>query len=271
MAKQFVKKTVEEIRTLLRALNPRKLGSSADPIVMERTSMILTGRIEKGKDGDVEKFIHKTTLSEEAKKANPNLTPTRYFRIMKTNEVQEISAPGALIRTGRRPLADNLFERQQPILFDTLVRLLQEDKEKGGNYHFEKMTPDPQGNPRLRLKSPIMGAFVTLSVPAHKRVDANGKVLSGATKNIATGKFNQAAPIEFTQDTFFLHEHELDSLESIAISRYRKLVEPMLFEEVVITKSSAGDERKEVNAGAQPEGHDEHETEIPGAPDPLDM
>jgi len=236
MAKE--KLTVEQIRELLISRNPLKFGVNANPIIPQKTSFVLVGRmkIPAGGGEAKEQYMDITQLSEEAKKANPGLTTTRFIRVMKSDAVSDTIKPGETIHTARKPIADNLFERQQPMLFELLVRLLK-DKD---NEHFVKLEKDLAGNPRVKLKSPILGAFVVLNVPGYYKIDKDGKILMGSTKDISSGKFGDKKKQIFRTDTFFLAEHDIDRMEEIAIGRFQKLIEPMLAEEITVTLGESG-------------------------------
>jgi hypothetical protein len=240
MAKE--KLTVEQIRELLISRNPLKFGVNANPIVLQKTSFVLVGRMKTPAGGGdaKEQYMDITQLSDEAKKANPGLTTTRFIRIMKTDLVNETIKPGDVIHTARKPIADNLFERQQPMLFELLIRLLKDKNEDGSYKHFTKLEKDKAGNPQVKLTSPLLGAFITLNVPGYYKVDKDGKILMGSTKDISTNKFGDKKKQVFRSDVFFLAEHDIDRMEEIAIGRFQKLIEPMLAEEITVTLGEGG-------------------------------
>lgn len=266
MAKE--KLTVAQIRQLMQTLNPRKFGANADPFVPKRTKFILTGRIKDGAGGEKrEQYVDITTISEEAKKANPGLTTTRFLRILKTDDVPEVVNPTDVLHTARNPIPDNLFERSNPMLYETLVRLLKDKDDKGNYKYFVKLEADGAGNPRLKLTNPVMGVFVTINVPGHYKLDKDGKILSGSKKDISTNKFSPKEKIVFRTDTFFVFEHEIDRIEEICIGRYQKLIEPMLSEEVIVTLDEGGNIIKKdiaapLSAGAENEEHEEKEKTV---------
>jgi len=272
MAKE--KMTVEQIRSLLTRLNPKKFGANANPTVPGKTKFILTGIMRKGKDNkEVAQFQQTTVLSDEAKAANPNLTPTRYLRVMKTDDIQSVSNSTDVLRTGRRPLADNIFERQQPVLYNDIVSLLKKKTEVDGKVtyeHFEVMTPDDKGNPRIKLLNPVLGCFVSLNVPGHFKIGTDGKIMQASRKDLLTGKFSKPEKVVFREDKFFVYEHEIDSIEAIAIGRYQKLIEPMLAEEIIMTVDEGGniqrrEIQKHISAEAPDTGSDETPPELLGS------
>jgi hypothetical protein len=260
MAKQ--KLEVDQIRNLLHKLNPKKLGANADPVIPQKTKFILTGKKSQGANEEKKtQFTLTTKLSEEAKKANPGLTEGKYFRVLKTDDIKDVTSPDEVMHTGRRPVPDNIFERQQPIVFDQITRLLKvkftKDDEKneigkeGERKYFREMSDDPQGNPRVKMTNPILGAFITLNVPGHLRYTAAGKALQGARKDITSGTFGNPEKIVFRTMQFFVYEHDIDRVEEIAIGLFQRQVEPALVTEVKIEKIEGGLEiKKEINSGA---------------------
>lgn len=251
MAKQIL--TEMQIILLLTQLNPHRVGKDANPIIMGQNTFVLTGKKAQTADGvAVKQFVQVSKLSDEAKKANPGLTNGKYLRLTKTEQVKDVTTALDEIVAPRKPLADNLFENQNPLLFETLVALLkkkvnEENKAKhpnlklGDYIHFVEMEDDKEGNPRLKLLNPVKGAFVTINYPAHYRIDTKtGKELKGSAKDISTGSYKDAQKIVFRSLELFLFPADVEKLQSIAINRYQKLVEPMLAEEVVISTLKAG-------------------------------
>lgn len=233
--------TDSQVVRLLHEKNPRRFGPNADPLVETKTDFILTGRIKKNSAGnEVIVWLDKSNLTEEDLKANPNLKPSRYLRITRTDAVPDF-VPGQPFTIPRKPIAQNLFENENPLLFNTLVGLLKEKDKNGKLIHFKELENDANGNPMCKLISPVWGAFVTINWPAHKRLDANRKPLAVRRKNLMTGQYEaKATPVVFREDTFWLPSTSFDRLESIAIQRFRKFIEPLLLEEVSFKVNSAG-------------------------------
>jgi hypothetical protein len=251
MAKQIL--TEAQIIILLTMLNPMRIGKDANPIITTNNTFVLTGKKTKIQGGEeVASFVLNAVLTDAAKKANPNLVAGRYLRLMKTEQVKAVTTVNDAIEAARKPIADNLFENQNPMLFDTILTLLKKRSKVGDKVvyeHFEEMNPDRDGNPRLKLINPVKGAFLVLNMPPHFRVQTDGKILAGSRKDISTGEFRKAENIIFREMTLFLLPVEYDRLQSIAINRFQKLVEPMLSEEIVTTKLKAGVETsKEVTS-----------------------
>jgi hypothetical protein len=240
MAKQLLLEA--QILALLTFLNPLRIGKDANPLVATANTFVLTGKKVQVAGGEsIEQYTQMAVLSPEAKAANPNLVAGRYLRIMKTEQTKEVNTINDAIMAPRQPLADNLFENQNPLLFDTLISLLKKKDDKGNFIHFVKMEPDKDGNPRIKLLNPVGGAFVTLNMPPHYRVQSDGKVLSGASKDLATGTYKPASKIIFRKLVLFLFPAQFEELQSIAMNKFQKLVEPMLAEEIVMTTYKANE------------------------------
>jgi hypothetical protein len=246
----MAKLTEKEALDLLIEMNPLRLGKDANPIVEKKNQFILTGirKTIRGVEG-VEVFVQPTILTEKAKKANPGLMPGRYIRMTKTDMVKEIMSAEDDLRAGRKPVADNLFENQNPLLFSKLIKMLSEKDEKGAYKYFTKMPDDAKGNPVIILRNPVPGAFVTLNMPAHNRITPNGEILAGARKDLKSGEFGAKQDIVFHDVTIFLLPEEFDKLQSIALRKFQKEVEPMLAEEIIkITRIANKDIKREVKS-----------------------
>ena len=238
MAKE--KLTVEQIRSILKEKNPQRFGENANPLVPNKCKFILVGIMKDDTEGNkVERFVQVTKLSEEAKKANPGLTSTQYIRILKTDDVPEVVEATDTLRTARKPIPDNLFERQQPLVFEQIVRLL---KQKDGKEYkfFINMEKDGNGNPRLKLKNPVLGVFATLNVPGHYVRGTDGNFLTGARKDLGTNTFGKAEKIVMRTINMFLFEHDIEKFEEMAIGAFQRTVEPLLAEEVKISLDESG-------------------------------
>lgn len=232
-----IKATESEIRALLISMNPKILGPNADPLVPQRCKFILTGKMKQGEGGvEKEQYTLRSVLSPEAKAANPNLTPTNYLRVTKTDYMKPVSSPDDVIEVGRSPWADNLFENQQPELFADLVQRLKDSKDT----YFEPMPKDKNGLPRLKMKNPVLGAFIAIQVPGHYVIGTDGKPLTNSVKDISTGKFGAQSKTVMRELRLFLYPYQFQSLMSMAIARYQKQVEPMLAEEVTYKVNTAG-------------------------------
>lgn len=242
----MAKLTEKEVRDLLIEMNPLRLGVDANPIVEKKNQFIITGIRKQvpGKDGVVDVYVQLTKLSDKAKKANPGLVAGKYIRMTKTDMVKEILSASDDLRAGRKPIAENLFENQNPLLFSKIVKLLMEKDEKGNLTYFTKMPDDKNGNPVIMLKNPVPGAFITLNVPAHHKMSVTGEILAGSRKNIRTGEFEAPQEIVFHDITFFLLPEEFDRVESIALNKFQKEIEPMLAEEIVKSVRVANKEIK---------------------------
>jgi hypothetical protein len=230
--------TEEQILNLLIRLNPRRLGTDADPIIAVDNSFTFTGQKKKLPSGiEYESYVNPTVITPAGLAANPGLKPGRYMRIMKTNHVIMPTKPGEKFHAPRPPLAENLFENQNTELFAWFCSLL-----KDKDIWFIPMEPDRDGNPRIKLSTPVVGAFVTINYPAHYRVDKEGGKLSGSSRDLAGGKDKYMAreAIAFNSMTFFLFDYEFDNLQAKAINTYKKLIQPMLVKEVVVTELEGG-------------------------------
>lgn len=275
MAKQIL--TEMQIILLLTQLNPLRLGKDANPIITGPNTFVLTGKKVQVAGGEpVKQFVQVSKLTEEAKKANPGLTPGKYLRLTKTEQVKDITSALDEIVAPRKPLADNLFENQNPLLFETLVSLLKKKDAAGKYIHFTEMEDDREGNPRMKLINPVRGAFVTLNMPAHFRMDARtGKELAGSAKDISTNHFKEAQKIVFRTMELFLFPADIEKLQSIAINRFQKLVEPMLAEEIVTTTLKAGEViAKEVKSNTTTEKDletENHEDGLAVGPDGMPL
>jgi len=239
---QKTKATEAEIRQKLIELNPGLFGPAAHPLIPQKTKFILTGKVKVSSDNvEKDQFTLRTKLSDEAKKANPTLRDTNYLRIVKTDYVKTVTSPDEPIVVPRKAWADNLFENQQPEFFSDIIERLKE-KEKW----FEGMKKDDEGNPRLKMRNPVMGVFVAVQVPGHHVIGPDGKVLSNARKDISTGKFGEKSKTVMREMRMFIYDHQIPSLMSLAIAQYQKRVEPLLAEEVTYVVNTAGASERKV-------------------------
>lgn len=237
----MAKTTEAQIRAKLRELNPDLFGANKQPLVAQKIRFILTGKYNKDAAGNkVTQFTQISNPSEDAKKANPNLRASRYFRVTSTDYTKTITSPDDVISFGRKPWASNIFESQHPEAYSEIMRLLMEKKD-GEFVYFEKLPDDRDGNPVIRLRNPIWGNFLTVQVPGHYVVDARtGKPLEASPKNIATGKFEKPRPITMREMRIMLYDYQFNSAEALAMAQYQKLVEPMIAEEITYTVNTAG-------------------------------
>jgi hypothetical protein len=248
MAKQTF--TADEALDLLISMNPLRLGVNANPLVEKDNQFIITGKRKTIKGiPNVEAYVDMTKITEAGKAANPGLVAGRYIRMTKTDMTKEITSLTDKLRAGRKPVADNLFENQNPLLFSKLLQLLGQKDEKGNYTYFTRMPDDKNGNPVLILKIAVPGAFVTLNMPPHFKIDVEGKILAGARKDLRTQSYGSPESIVFNDVTLFLLPEEFERLQSKALNIFQKTVEPMLAKEIVkITRVAGKEVAKEVKA-----------------------
>lgn len=276
-----LKATEAQIRAKLRELNPDLFGTGKQPIVEQKTKFLLIGKYNKDAAGNkLAQFTQLSVLSDEAKKANPNLRPSRYFRVTTTDYTKPVTDINEGIRPGRKAWANNIFESQNPELYTEILRLLLLDKKETdpNKKFFEELPDDREGNPVLRLKTPVWGAFIPVQVPGHYVLDAKtGKKLVASARDISTNSFGPARPVIMREMRLFLYGFQFASVEAIAMAQYQKTVEPMLAEEVTYKLNTAGDivEQKPANNTAGEAIDPENETTETAAPEtdavPLDM
>ena len=136
------KATEAQIRAKLRELNPTLFGASATPIVAQKVRFILTGVYKGTGETKLKQFTQLSVLSEESKKANPNLRASRYFRITSTDYTKSVTSTEDVINPGRKPWGTNLFENNAPEFFAEIRRLLTEiegDKYKFFEVHLKSL------------------------------------------------------------------------------------------------------------------------------------
>jgi hypothetical protein len=230
-----------EVISILRDLNPLKIGKDANPLIPLEAQFTFTGRKAQGANGTERVYWAEfATQTEADKKANPNMKPSRYIRITKTVHAPQITSPTQVLKKGfKRPIVETMFEGENTEIFGELMRLLNyKDPETKLNPFIVDIEPDGAGNPRKKLTNPISGAFVTLMVPDHytlKRNENGTKEFSEfSRKDLLTGVYEPAEYTTINTMKMFVLEEDFGDFEAMAIRKFKREVMRLLVNEELV-------------------------------------